>query len=49
MLAGELERGLPVLAEIAGEAFVWGVVLYLGRATVPFGPQFTAVLVDALW
>ena len=34
--AVELERGPPVLAEIVGEAFVQGVVLYLGRATVPF-------------
>jgi len=34
---------------VAGEAFVQGVVLYLGRATVPFGPQFTAVPLDALW
>ena len=52
--AVELERGPPVLAEIAGEAFVQGVVLYLvvlylGRATVPFGPPFTAVPLDALW
>ena len=47
--AVELERGPPVLAEIAGEAFVQGVVLYLGRATVPFGPQFSAVPLDVLW
>ena len=41
--------GLRKLAETAGEAFVQGVVLYLGKTTVPFGPRLTAVPLDALW
>jgi predicted AAA+ superfamily ATPase len=41
--------GLRTLAETAGKAFVQGVVLYLGRAKVPFGPHLTALPLDALW
>ena len=41
--------GLRALAETAGKAFVQGVVLYLGRACVPFGPHLTALPLDSLW
>jgi len=41
--------GLRALAETAGKAFVQGVVLYLGRASVPFGPHLTALPLDSLW
>lgn len=41
--------GLRALAEAAGKAFVQGVVLYLGRATVPFGAKLTALPLHALW
>jgi predicted AAA+ superfamily ATPase len=42
-------EGLRTLAETAGKAFVQGVVLYLGRAKVPFGPCLTALPLNALW
>lgn len=41
--------GLRALAETAGEAFVQGAVLYLGGASVPFGPQLTALPLGSLW
>ncbi len=41
--------GLRAQAETAGKAFVQGVVLYLGRASVPFGPHLTALPLDSLW
>ena len=41
--------GPRALAETAGKAFVQGVVLYLGRTSVPFGPHLTALPLDSLW
>jgi hypothetical protein len=41
--------GLRVLADIAGKAFVQGIVLYLGPSQVAFGPGLTACPIDALW
>ncbi len=42
-------KGLKTLGELAGTRFHRGVVLYLGRETVPFGPRIRAVPVSALW
>lgn len=42
-------RHLRYLAEILGDRFVRGVVLYTGEETVPFAPKFTALPVTALW
>jgi predicted AAA+ superfamily ATPase len=41
--------GLRALAETAGKAFVQGILLHTGGATVPFGPHLTAAPIDALW
>ena len=42
-------RGLRKLAELAGERFACGVVLYDGEASVRFGPRLFALPVRALW
>lgn len=42
-------RGLRALAEAAREAFVRGVLLYLGSEVVPFGREFFAMPVTSLW
>ena len=42
-------RGLRVLAEMAGDRFKRGVVLYTGSETVPFGNHLVAMPVSALW
>jgi hypothetical protein len=41
--------GLRTLAEAAGQAWVQGIVLYLGSSTVSFGHGFTACPVHSLW
>lgn len=41
--------GLESLAEIAGDKFVRGVVLYMGDAVLPFGSRFSAMPINALW
>jgi hypothetical protein len=41
--------GLDTLAEATGERFVRGLVLYRGVNTVPFGRNYAALPVDALW
>ncbi len=41
--------GLRVLQEQAGKRFHRGVVLYAGRESLPFGPRFHAIPIDALW
>ncbi len=41
--------GLRALAELVGERFVQGIVLYQGEHSVPFGPGFRAVPIQALW
>ncbi len=41
--------GLRALVEAAGKAFTQGIVLYLGRAVVPFGPRLAAWPIEALW
>ncbi len=42
-------RGLRLLADRLGDAFVGGVVLYTGQETVPFGDRLAAVPIAALW
>ncbi len=42
-------RGLRHLAELLGDRFVAGYVLYTGGQTLPFGEKLRAVPVDALW
>ncbi|MSQ47764.1 MAG: ATP-binding protein [Deltaproteobacteria bacterium] len=42
-------KGLRALAETAGSRFYRGVVLYTGTEPLPFGPQFYALPVSALW
>jgi predicted AAA+ superfamily ATPase len=42
-------RGLRKLREATGSRFTHGVVLYDGEATIPFGEQFHAVPIRALW
>ncbi len=42
-------EGLRALSETAGKAFVQGVLLYTGTATLPFGPKLAALPVGALW
>ncbi len=41
--------GLRALAEIAGKAFVQGIVLHLGASQVSFGPGLTACPLEMLW
>lgn len=42
-------KGLRALAELLGDRFVRGVVLYPGDTLLPFGPQLCAVPIAALW
>jgi len=42
-------RGLRILREATGKAFVRGVLLYDGEAVVPFGDDLYAVPVSQLW
>jgi predicted AAA+ superfamily ATPase len=42
-------KGLKALAELAGRRFHRGLVLYLGRQAVAFGPNLQAVPLTALW
>ena len=42
-------RGLETLAEAAGQKFVRGLVLYTGRAVVPFGEDLRALPIGQLW
>lgn len=42
-------KGLRSLAEMAGSRFHRGVVLYTGTEPLPFGPQFSALPISALW
>ncbi|WP_018461851.1 ATP-binding protein [Thermus oshimai] len=46
---GEDFRGLKGLAQALGPRFHRGVVLYLGRESVPFGPNLHALPLEALW
>ncbi|MFA5809243.1 MAG: ATP-binding protein [Thermoleophilia bacterium] len=41
--------GLESLAEIAGDKFIRGVVLYTGDVVLPFGSRFSAMPISALW
>jgi predicted AAA+ superfamily ATPase len=41
--------GLRALAELAGERFHRGVVLYAGRRSLPFGPRLHVMPLSALW
>ncbi len=42
-------KGLRFLHDLLGKRFVQGIVLYLGKGAVPFGPQLHALPVSALW
>ena len=42
-------RGLEVLAELTGERFIRGVVLYPGATLVPFGRNLHALPMPQLW
>lgn len=42
-------KGLRALAEATGERFRRGVILYTGRASVPFGNNLHALPVSSLW
>lgn len=42
-------KGLRALAEIAGQRFQRGIVLYTGSEIVPFGAGLFALPVEALW
>lgn len=41
--------GLRDLAQTAGNRFIRGIVLYLGREVLPMGPHITAMPLAALW
>ncbi|HEX2392181.1 MAG TPA: ATP-binding protein, partial [Solirubrobacterales bacterium] len=41
--------GLRVLRDRLGERFRQGIVLHLGRDTIPFGDRIAAVPLAALW
>lgn len=41
--------GLRNLANLLGERFIAGYVLYTGQQTLPFGPKIRAVPMEALW
>lgn len=42
-------RGLKALAEVAGDRFVRGIVLYAGETVVPFAKNLLALPVPYLW
>ncbi|GAA1145105.1 ATP-binding protein [Kribbella jejuensis] len=42
-------RGIRHLSTRLGADLVAGIVLYTGQQTLPFGPQFRAVPISALW
>jgi len=41
--------GLRVLQQQTGQDFSCGIILYLGRKTIPFGDRLWAVPINALW
>lgn len=41
--------GLRNLANLLGDRFVTGYVLYTSQQTLPFGEKISAVPMDALW
>ncbi|MEU4240488.1 DUF4143 domain-containing protein [Actinoplanes sp. NPDC026619] len=42
-------RGLRQLADLLGDRFIAGYVLYAGQQTLPFGEKIRALPLDALW
>jgi len=42
-------KGLRLLSEALGKRFLRGVVLYIGKESVPFGSKLQAMPVSALW
>ena len=42
-------KGLKALAEVAGDRFVRGIVLYAGETVVPFARNLLAIPVSSLW
>lgn len=45
----EALKGLHALREMVGDRFIRGIVLHLGRETVPFSADVTAMPMAALW
>lgn len=41
--------GLRNLANLLGDRFVVGIVLYTGQQTLPFGDKIRALPADSLW
>jgi hypothetical protein len=41
--------GLEYISEVTGPRFKMGVVLYMGKAAVRFGPRLWALPLSALW
>jgi len=48
-VSGHDFAGLRALADLAGPKFRRGILLYTGAASVPFGPQLSALPLSALW
>ena len=42
-------KGLKMLAEVTGDRFLRGIVLYTGREAIPYGQKLFALPVDCLW
>lgn len=42
-------RGIRYLADRLGDDFLVGIVLYTGQQTLPFGPNFRAMPISAVW
>lgn len=42
-------KGLQMLAEIAKEKFITGIVLYTGEISLPFGKNLFALSINGLW
>lgn len=42
-------RGLRHLAQLLGDDFIAGIVLYTGQQTLPFGPRLRAMPVSSVW
>ena len=48
-VAGSDLKGLEELRKVAGKRFHRGIILYTGRATLPFGPDIWALPLSAVW
>lgn len=48
-VGGQDFRGLQSLAEVSGNSFLRGIVLYGGKQTLSFGSNLIAMPIDSLW